>query len=35
MKDYDKNEESSYVKYWDINNLHGLAMTQNPPVNNF
>ena len=23
MKDYVKNKESSYQKYWDINNLYG------------
>ena len=23
MEDYDKNKEFSYIKYWDINNLHG------------
>ena len=23
MKDYDKNKESLYLKYWDVNNLCG------------
>ena len=29
MKDYDKSKESSYLKYWDINNLYGWVMSQN------
>ena len=35
MKDYDKNKESSYLKYWDINNLYGRPMSQKLPVNDF
>ena len=35
MKDYDKNKESSYLKYWDGNNLYGWAMSQKLLVNNF
>ena len=35
MKDYDENKESSYLQYWDANNLYGWAMSQKLPVNNF
>ena len=35
MKDYDKNKESSYFQYRDVNNLYGWTMLQGPPVNNF
>ena len=35
MIDYDKNKESSYLKYWDVINLYGLAMSQKLPVNKF
>ena len=35
MKDYDRNKESPYIKYWYVNNLYGWAMSQKLPVNNF
>ena len=35
MKNYDKNKESSYLKYWDVNNLYDWAMSQKLHVNDF
>ena len=35
MKNYDKNKESSYLQYWDVNIFYGWAMSQKFPVNNF
>ena len=35
IKDCDKNRESSYIQYWDVNNLYFWAMSQKLPVNNF
>ena len=35
IKDYDKNKESSYLQYWNINNLYEWVMSQNLPVDNF
>ena len=35
MNDYNKNKESSYLKYWDVNHLYGWVMLQKFPVNNF
>ena len=35
MKKYNKNKESSYIKYLDANNLYGWAMSQKLPVNGF
>ena len=34
MKDYDKNKESPYIQYWDVNNSCGWAMSQKLQVNN-
>ena len=33
MKTYDKNIESSYLKYWDVNNSNGWAILQKCSVN--
>ena len=35
MKDYDKNKESSYLKYWDVNSSYGWAMSQKLVVKKF
>ena len=35
MKNYDKNTTSSYLTYFDANNLYGWAMSQKSPVNSF
>ena len=35
VKDYDKNNGSSCLKYWDANILHGWALSQSFPVNGF
>ena len=35
MKDYDKNKESSYSKYWDVTNLYCWTMLQRFSVNGF
>ena len=35
MKDYDKDKELSYLRYWDVNNLCGWAMPQKIPANDF
>ena len=35
MKNYDKNKESSYILYWDVNNLYEWEMLQKLLLNNF
>ena len=35
MKYYDKNKESSYLKFWHVNSLHGWTMLQQVPVDDF
>ena len=35
MKDYDKDKESPYIQYLDVNKLYGWAVSQKFPVSNF
>ena len=35
MKDYDKNKELSYLKYWGVNNIYGWAISQKLPIIGF
>ena len=35
MKNYNNNEELSYIQYLDANNLYGWAMFKKLPVNGF
>ena len=34
MKNYDENEDSSFLEYQDANNLYGYPMTERLPVRN-
>ena len=35
MKDYDRDEEESFLQYNDANNLYGFAISEPPPVDDF
>ena len=35
MKDYDKNKESPYLQYGDVNNFYGWSLLQKLSINNF
>jgi hypothetical protein len=35
MKNYNKNLQSKYIYYTDVNNLYGTAMCMNMPISNF
>ena len=32
MKNYDKNKETSYLKYWDVNNSHEWTISERLPL---
>ena len=35
MKEFDSRTESSYLMYWDFNNLYGWVMSQKLAINGF
>ena len=35
MKSFNENKEPTYIKYLDVNNLYGWAISQKLPVNDF
>ena len=35
MKRYDKSKESSYLKYWNVDNLYKWAVLQKLPVDDY
>ena len=35
MKNYNKNNDSSYIEYLDVNYLYGWAMSEKLPINGF
>ena len=35
MQNYDKNKDSSFLQYLDLNSLYAWAMCQKPPMKNF
>ena len=35
MRNYDESKETSYIQYFDANNLYGWEMSQKLPVNDF